>query len=89
MNITDSPFYHQAIVGMVLAVTAPNKERLNECIKLATDSKNSLLIQIEQFIMDKADELAASSKEDFDKYFKEHISKKLQQLQEKQNDKTT
>ena len=53
MNITDSPFYHQAIVGMVLAVTAPNKKRLNECIKLATDSKNSLLIQIEQFIMDK------------------------------------
>ena len=83
MNITDSPFYQQAIVGMVLAVTAPNKKRLNECIKLATDSKNSLLIQIEQFIMDKADELAASSKEDFDKYFKEHISEKLQQLQEK------
>ena len=83
MNITDSPFYHQAIVGMVLAVTAPNKKRLNECIKLATDSKNSLLIQIEQFIMDKADELAASTKEDFDKYFKEHISEKLQQLQEK------
>ena len=33
--------------------------------------------------MDKADELAAGSKEDFDKYFKEHISEKLQQIQEK------
>ena len=85
MNITDSPFYHQAIVGMVLAVTAPNKERLNECIKLATDSKNSLLIQIEQFIMDKADELAAGSKEDFDKYFKENISEKLKEYQEAAN----
>ena len=85
MNITDSPFYHQAIVGMVLAVTSPNKKRLNECIKLATDSKNSLLIQIEQFIMDKADELAASSKEDFDKYFKENISEKLKEYHEAAN----
>tara|TARA_A100001391_G_C4928772_1_gene241181 strand:- start:298 stop:564 length:267 start_codon:yes stop_codon:yes gene_type:complete len=85
MNITDSPFYHQAIVGMVLAVTAPNKKKLNECIKLATDSKNSLLIQIEQFIMDKADELVAGSKEDFDKYFKENISEKLKEYQEAAN----
>tara|TARA_R100001163_G_C4946406_1_gene116023 strand:+ start:363 stop:620 length:258 start_codon:yes stop_codon:yes gene_type:complete len=82
MNITDSPFYHQAIVGMVLAVTAPTKERLNECIKLATDSKNSLLLEIERFIMDQADELAKCSKEDFDKYFKEHISEKLKEIQE-------
>jgi len=82
MNIKHSAFYHQAIVGMVRAVTAPTKERLNDCIKIATDSKNSLLLEIERFIMDQADELAKCSKEDFDKYFQKHISDRVAEIME-------
>ena len=82
MNIKENTLYHQAIVGMVLAATAPNKKKLKECVDLANHSKNSLLYEIEQFLMDEADKLLNGDKKTFDEYFKKHIKNKLLRLEQ-------
>ena len=82
MNIKENTLYHQAIVGMVLAATSTNKKKLKECVDLANHSKNSLLYEIEQFLMDEADKLLNGDKKTFDEYFKKHIKNKLLKLEQ-------
>ena len=44
--------------------------------------KNSLLYEIEQFLMDEADKLLNGDKKILDKYFKKHIKNKLLKLEQ-------
>jgi len=69
----ENKWAYAAVISMVLAKTAPNKEKQEACLDEIEDSFKQLIYEIEKEMIKEADRVSELEKEEFDAYFKKHI----------------
>jgi len=69
----ENKWAYAAVISMVLAKTAPSKEKQEACLDEIEDSFKQLIYEIEKEMIKEADRVSELEKEEFDAYFKKHI----------------
>ena len=70
----ENKWAYAAVISMVLAKTAPNKEKQEACLEEVEDSRKNLIYEIEKEIIKEAERVCQLKIEEFDAYFKKHIA---------------
>ena len=69
----ENKWAYAADISMVLAKTAPSKEKQEACLEEVEDSRKNLIYEIEKEIIKEAKRVSELKIEEFDAYFKKHI----------------
>jgi hypothetical protein len=69
----ENKWAYAAVISMVLAKTAPSKEKQEACLEEVEDSRKNLIYEIEKEIIKEAERVSELKIEEFDAYFKKHI----------------
>ena len=69
----ENKWAYATVISMILAKTAPSKQKQEACLEEVEDARKNLMYEIEAEIIKEAERVSELKKEEFDAYFKKHI----------------